>query len=83
MHAFAHTDLHTALHAGRTAELAAEAAAWHLARDAAPVASEPALPLLPLLPVLRNRLGEALVAAGIRLMQPAHVHSRVVRGGAS
>ncbi|KOU39007.1 hypothetical protein ADK55_34040 [Streptomyces sp. WM4235] len=77
MHAFAHTDLHTALHAGRTAELAAEAAAWHLARDAAPVASEPALPLL------RNRLGEALVAAGIRLMQPAHVHSRVVRGGAS
>ncbi|MCX5075174.1 hypothetical protein OHA84_14885 [Streptomyces sp. NBC_00513] len=80
MHAFAHTDLHTALHAGRTAELAAEAAAWHLARNAAPAASEPALPLLPL---LRNRLGEALVAAGIRLMQPAHVHSRVVRGGAS
>ncbi|MCY0918105.1 MULTISPECIES: hypothetical protein [unclassified Streptomyces] len=77
MHAFAHTDLHTALHAGRTAELAAEAAAWHLARSAAPVAPEPALP------VLRNRLGEALVAAGIRLMQPAHVHSRVVRGGAS
>ncbi|MER5775912.1 hypothetical protein ABT144_16780 [Streptomyces sp. NPDC002039] len=80
MHAFAHTDLHTALHAGRTAELAAEAAAWHLTRNAAPVAPEPALPALP---VLRNRLGEALVAAGIRLMQPAHVHSRVVRGGAS
>ncbi|MEU9798420.1 hypothetical protein [Streptomyces sp. NPDC051000] len=80
MHAFAHTDLHTALHAGRTAELAAEAAAWHLARSAAPVAPGTALPMLP---ALRNRLGEALVAAGIRLMRPAHVHSRVVRGGAS
>lgn len=62
MHAFTHARIHAA----RTAELAAEAAAWHLAHENAPVA-----------PALRDRLGEALVTAGIRLMQPAHIHARI------
>ncbi|MFG2997123.1 hypothetical protein [Streptomyces sp. NPDC048340] len=62
MHAFTHIRIHAA----RTAELAAEAAEWHLAHESAPTA-----------PALRDRLGEVLVAAGIRLMQPAHVHARI------
>ncbi|AWZ05135.1 MULTISPECIES: hypothetical protein [unclassified Streptomyces] len=71
MHAFTHAREH----AVRTAELAAEAAAWHLAhRSAAPAAGSP-----PALPALRNRLGEALVSAGIRLMESAHIHARVRR----
>ncbi|MFF4322057.1 hypothetical protein [Streptomyces sp. NPDC001568] len=75
MHAFDHA----LNHAARTTELAAEAAAWHLAHQAAPAtAARP----LPTLPALRNRLGEALVAAGIRLMQPAHVHARMHRRAA-
>ncbi len=61
MHAFTHAPIHAA----RTAELAAEAAAWRLAASA------------DITPALRDRLGEALVAAGIRLMQPAHVHARL------
>ncbi|MFD6872909.1 MULTISPECIES: hypothetical protein [unclassified Streptomyces] len=76
MHAFDHA----LNHAARTTELAAEAAAWHLAHEAGPAAPAlPALPTLPTLPTLRNRLGEALVTAGIRLMQPAHDHTRVRR----
>ncbi|MBT2458258.1 hypothetical protein [Streptomyces sp. ISL-86] len=71
MHTFTHTEMHAEMHAARTAELATEAAAWRLAHEAAPVA--------PVTPALRNLLGEALVAAGIRLMQPAHVHARVQR----
>ncbi|MEV0414868.1 hypothetical protein AB0I68_29655 [Streptomyces sp. NPDC050448] len=66
MHAFTPAEIHAETHAARTAELAAEAAAWHLARETAPAT-----------PALRNRLGEALVGAGIRLMQPAHVHARI------
>ena len=69
MHAFDHA----LNHAARTTELAAEAAAWHLAHEAAPVTAIAA----PALPALRNRLGEALVTAGIRLMQPAHDHTRI------
>lgn len=65
MHAFSHARNHAA----RTAELAAEAAAWHLAREAAATA--------PVTPVLRDRLGEALIAAGIRLLRSDHVHARV------
>ncbi|MFE3991229.1 hypothetical protein ACFXPW_05900 [Streptomyces goshikiensis] len=74
MNAFAHAEIHASTHAARTAELTAEAAAWRLARGAAtPTAPAPhALPALPVLPALRNRLGEALVSAGIRLMRPAH-----------
>lgn len=66
MHAFSHAPLHTAVHADRTAE----AAAWRLAREAARAAPGPAL---------RDRLGEALIAAGIRLLQPAHLHARIAR----
>ncbi|WP_405980491.1 hypothetical protein [Streptomyces sp. NBC_00158] len=66
MHTFTHARIHTA----RTAELAAEAAAWRLAREAAPAGS-------PALPALRNRLGEALVAIGTRLLQPVPAHARV------
>ncbi|MEU9720349.1 hypothetical protein [Streptomyces sp. NPDC047976] len=62
-----HTFPHALTHATRTAELAAEAAAWRLAREAAPAA-----PALPVLPALRNRLGEALIATGTRLARPAH-----------
>ncbi|GAA0284621.1 hypothetical protein GCM10010302_23500 [Streptomyces polychromogenes] len=69
MHAFTHTRIHAA----RTAELAAEAATWRLARDTAPAAA-PAVHA-----ALRNRLGEALVAAGIRLMRPEHLHARIQR----
>uniref|UniRef100_A0AAU2JN04 Uncharacterized protein n=1 Tax=Streptomyces sp. NBC_00049 TaxID=2903617 RepID=A0AAU2JN04_9ACTN len=61
MHAFSHAQTHAA----RTAELAAEAADWHLARSADTT------------PALRDRLGEALIAAGVRLMQPAHPQARV------
>ncbi|MGW7318109.1 hypothetical protein [Streptomyces sp. NPDC054865] len=70
MHAFDHA----LNHAARATELAAEAAAWHLAHEAGPAATA-----APALPALRNRLGEALVTAGIRLMQPAHVHARIHR----
>ncbi|MFI6005621.1 hypothetical protein ACIA98_35380 [Streptomyces sp. NPDC051366] len=68
MHAFTPAEIHAETHATRTAELAAEAAAWHLARETSPAA-----------PALRNLLGEALVSAGIRLMQPAHIHARIQR----
>ena len=61
MHAFTPAEFY--------AELAAEAAAWRLTREAAPAT--------PALSALRNRLGEALVAVGIRLMQPAHLHTRI------
>lgn len=68
MHAFTHARIHAA----RTAELAAEAAAWRLAREAAPVP-----PVAALAPALRDRLGEALIATGIRLMRSGHIHARV------
>lgn len=61
MHAFTHARIHAA----RTAELAAEAAAWRLAAAADTT------------PALRDRLGVALVATGIRLMRPAYVHARL------
>ncbi|MEU3727080.1 hypothetical protein [Streptomyces sp. NPDC031705] len=61
-----HTFSHARIHAARTAELAAEAAAWRLAREAAPATA-----------ALRNQVGEALIAAGIRLMQPAHLQARI------
>lgn len=77
MHAFDH--LRT--HAARTSELAAEAAERRLVREAAPVAG-PAGAVAAALPALRNRLGEALVTAGIRLMEPARVHARYQRGAA-
>ncbi|MEW2417748.1 hypothetical protein AB0953_29070 [Streptomyces sp. NPDC046866] len=68
MHAFTHAEIQagyaTRSHAARTAELAAEAAAAGLAREAAG-------PRAPFAPALRNRLGEALVSAGRRLMTPA------------
>ncbi|MET9884823.1 hypothetical protein ABZZ20_17150 [Streptomyces sp. NPDC006430] len=69
MHAFTPAEIHAETHAARTAELAAEAAAWHLAHEAAPAT--------PALPALRNRVGEALVHAGIRLMQPAHLSTLI------
>ncbi|MFD9265207.1 hypothetical protein ACFWB1_30870 [Streptomyces goshikiensis] len=77
MNAFAHAEIHASTHAARTAELTAEATAWRLARGAATptTPAPPALPVraaLPVLAALRNRLGEALVSAGIRLMRPAH-----------
>ncbi|MFD3803204.1 hypothetical protein ACFWSF_20890 [Streptomyces sp. NPDC058611] len=73
---------HVRAHAARTAELAAEAAERRLAREAAPVTAAAAGPVAAALPALRNRLGEALVAAGTRLMQPARVHTRYQRGAA-
>ncbi|MEV7728288.1 hypothetical protein AB0P15_26560 [Streptomyces sp. NPDC087917] len=82
MHAFQYVEIHAA----RAHELAAEAAAWHLAREAAPTpAVSPARrapALLTVLPAVRNRVGEALVSVGIRLMQPAHLQSRVHRHAA-
>ncbi|MFD9572703.1 hypothetical protein ACFWBI_23010 [Streptomyces sp. NPDC059982] len=66
MHAFPHT----LIHAARTAELAAEAASWRLAHEAA-AATAPAVP------ALRYRLGAALISAGVRLLEPAHLHARV------
>lgn len=78
MHAFDH--LRT--HAARTSELAAEAAERRLVREAAPVAGPAAGAVAAALPALRNRLGEALVTAGIRLMEPARVHARYQRGAA-
>ncbi|MEU3064742.1 hypothetical protein AB0P12_31075 [Streptomyces subrutilus] len=59
---------HARTHAGRTVELAAEAATERLARAAAPAA-----------PALRDRLGRALIAAGVRLTRPAHAPARVQR----
>lgn len=73
MHAFPYAEIHAEIHAARTAELAAEAAAWHLAHESA----TPAAPAAHAVPALRNRLGEALISAGLRLMEPAHVHARV------
>ncbi|MFJ8018283.1 hypothetical protein [Streptomyces sp. NPDC096339] len=61
MHAFTHTADHTT----RTTELAAEAAAWRLATEVHTA------------PALRDRLGEALIAAGVRLLSPAHIHTRL------
>lgn len=78
MHAFTHAEIHAEAHAARTTELAAEAATWRLTHEATPGA-----PVVPVAPALRNRLGEALVATGIRLMQPSHIpvhiHARVQR----
>ncbi|MFE4262338.1 hypothetical protein [Streptomyces sp. NPDC056883] len=69
MHAFSHAQNHAAIHATRTAE----AAAWRRAREAAPrLCHHPAS-------ALRNRAGEALIGAGIRLMQPAHMQARIIR----
>lgn len=68
MHAFTHTRIHAA----RAAQLAAEAAARRLAHESA-------VPAAPVVPALRNRLGEALVGAGLRLMDSAHPHVRVRR----
>lgn len=75
---------HVRTHAARTAELAAEAAGRRLAREAASVTapSAGAGVVAAALPALRNRLGEALVAAGTRLMQPARVPTRYQRGAA-
>ncbi|MER5871340.1 hypothetical protein [Streptomyces sp. NPDC002044] len=75
---------HVRAHAARTAELAAEAAGHRLAREAAPVTGPAAGAgvAAAALPALRNRLGEALITAGIRLMQPARVHTRYQRGPA-
>ncbi|KOY59596.1 MULTISPECIES: hypothetical protein [unclassified Streptomyces] len=70
MNTFTHAEMHLENHTTRTAELAAEAAARHLARSADAT------------PALRNRVGEALVSAGIRLMQPAHLQARIVRHAA-
>ncbi|MCX4526083.1 MULTISPECIES: hypothetical protein [unclassified Streptomyces] len=64
MNTFTHAEMHAETHTARTAELAVEAAARHLARSADTT------------PALRDRLGEALVSAGIRVMQPAHVQAR-------
>ncbi|MEW1635812.1 hypothetical protein AB0469_17245 [Streptomyces sp. NPDC093801] len=69
MHAFTHTRIHAA----RTAELAAAAAALRLAREAAPAARPTASA------ALRNRLGEALVAAGNRLIQSRPAPARIQR----
>lgn len=66
MHAFDYD--HARTHAARSAELAAEAAAHRLAEQAV----GPAAPL-------RQRLAEALISAGVRLLEPAHVHTRVHR----
>ncbi|MFG2618259.1 hypothetical protein ACGFXC_11595 [Streptomyces sp. NPDC048507] len=65
MHAYPHT----LIHAARTAELAAEAASWRRAHEAA-------APTVPAVPALRNRLGAALISAGVRLLDPAHVQAR-------
>ncbi|WP_327283635.1 MULTISPECIES: hypothetical protein [unclassified Streptomyces] len=77
MHAFTPAEIHAETHAARTTALAAEAAAWRLARGSGPAAQ--ASPVLAVSPALRNRIGEALVGAGIRLMQPEHVHARITR----
>ncbi|MCJ0872256.1 hypothetical protein [Streptomyces sp. AP-93] len=72
MHAFSHAQNHAEIHATRTAE----AAAWRLAREAAPHVSY--VPHLRA-PALRNRLGESLIALGIRLIQPAHLNACITR----
>ncbi|MFD6889853.1 hypothetical protein [Streptomyces sp. NPDC059957] len=72
MHAFSHAQIHAEIHSIRTAE----AAAWRRAREAAPYASR--VPRLRA-PALRNRLGESLIALGIHLIQPAHLHARITR----
>ncbi|WP_405492391.1 hypothetical protein [Streptomyces sp. NBC_00096] len=76
MHTFSHAEIHAGIHATRTAE----AAAWRRARTAAPF-SRASLPRTPHLraAALRNRLGEALIGVGIRLIQPAHLHNRITR----
>lgn len=72
MHAFSHAQIHADTHATRTAE----AAAWRRAQEAAPHA--------PYVPhrrgaALRNQLGESLIALGIRLIQPSHLHAGITR----
>lgn len=70
MHAISHAQIHAGTHATRTAE----AAAWRRAREAAPhLCHRPGS-------ALRNQVGEALIAAGIHLIQPAHLHARIIRG---
>ncbi|CAM5454847.1 hypothetical protein SAVIM338S_02856 [Streptomyces avidinii] len=73
MHAFSHAQIHSDTHATRTAE----AAAWRRAREASPRVSPVPRPRSP---ALRNRLGESLIALGIRLIQPAHLHARITHG---
>lgn len=70
MYAFTHHEIHSELHTTRTAE----ADAWRLGRAAALAA-----PAAPSAPALRDRVGEALIAAGIRLIRPAHLHARIAR----
>ncbi|MFE2552404.1 hypothetical protein ACFXGI_28200 [Streptomyces sp. NPDC059355] len=82
MHAFTPAEIHPGAHAARTAEPAVEAAARRLVRHVAPAAAQTvpatqAVPAVPAAPALRNRLGGALVGAGIRLTQPAHVRARI------
>ncbi|MFZ3497906.1 hypothetical protein ACODT5_32575 [Streptomyces sp. 5.8] len=72
MHAFSHAQNHAEIHATRTAE----AAAWRRAQEAAPHVSYAPHRRAP---ALRNRLGESLIALGIRLIQPAHLHARITR----
>lgn len=72
MHAFSHAEIHAEMHATRTAE----AAAWRRAQEAAPHVSYVPHPRAP---ALRNRLGETLIALGIRLIQPAHLHAGITR----
>ncbi|MFF1411179.1 hypothetical protein ACFVX6_15530 [Streptomyces sp. NPDC058289] len=72
MHAFSHAQIHAATHA----TLTAQAAAWRRAREAGPDASH--VPHLRA-PALRNQLGETLIALGIRMIQPAHLHARITR----
>ncbi|MET9959094.1 hypothetical protein ABZ128_08405 [Streptomyces sp. NPDC006326] len=67
MHAFTSPESHFDAHIARTAELAAEAGAWRLCRSAAPAIS------------LRNRLGAALIGAGLRLVQPGPLPARIAR----
>ncbi|MEU8459522.1 hypothetical protein [Streptomyces sp. NPDC029003] len=67
-----HTFPHTLIHAARTAELAAEAASWRLAHEAAAATAT-----APAVPALRLRLGAVLISAGVRLLEPAHVHAHL------
>ncbi|MFE2287325.1 hypothetical protein ACFXDJ_24535 [Streptomyces sp. NPDC059443] len=76
MYAFTHFETHSALHATRTAE----ATAWRLGRTAALAApAAPSALSAPSAPALRDRVGEALIGAGIRLIRPAHLHARITR----
>ncbi|MFI5862879.1 hypothetical protein [Streptomyces sp. NPDC051546] len=69
MHPFSHAQIHAEVHTVRTAE----AATWRRTREAAPhLCRHPAS-------ALRNRVGEALITTGIRLIQPAHLHACITR----